>query len=166
MMPKLIGKTTTTTKQKTTPKKMKEMGQWVGLSEQKPIVGKTNHLHGCLFSRFNNCCSLSCKRIWLKQLFASLLIIFIYLFLFWSRWIRLTWTMIFEAWSPVTWVTFTRCAIMIWSGIVTRTCTASCSIATGLATGWPCSPVRPHSINWGTCKNRFLIIIAVMNNMR
>ena len=168
MMPKLIETTTTTTttKQKTTPKKMKEMGQWVGLSEQKPIFGKTNHLHGCLFSCFNNCCSLSCKRIWLKQLFASLLIIFIYLFLFWSSWIRLTWTMIFEARSRVTWVTFTRCATMIWSGIVTRTRTDSGSIATGLATGWPCSPVRPHSINWGTCKNRFLIIIAVMNNMK
>lgn len=166
MMSKLIETTTTTTKQKTTPKKMKEMGQWVGLSEQKPIFGKTNDLHGCLFSCFNNCCSLSCKRMWLKQLFASLLIIFIYLFLFWSSWNRLTWTMIFEARSPVTWVTFTRCATMIWSGIVTRTRTASRSIATGLATGWPCSPVRPHSINWGTCKNRFLIIIAVMNNMK
>ena len=155
MMPKLIEKTTTTTKQKRTPQK-----RW------KKWVNELGYLHGCLFSCFNNCCSLSCKRIWLKQLFASLPIIFIYLFLFWSRWIRLTWTMIFEARSRVTWVTFTRCAIVSWSGIVTRTRTASCSIATGLATGWPCSPVRPHCINWGTCKNRFLIIIAVMNNMK
>ena len=82
MMPKLIEKTTTTTKQKTTQKKMKEMGQWVGLSEQKPIFGKTNHLHGCLFSCFNNCRSLSCKRIWLKQLFASLLIVSLFIYFY------------------------------------------------------------------------------------
>ena len=81
MMSKLIETTTTITKQKTTPKKMKEMGQWVGLSEQKPIFGKTNHLHGCLFSCFNNCCSLSCKIIWLKQrLHLYLLFLFIYFY--------------------------------------------------------------------------------------
>lgn len=129
--------------------------QWVGLSEQKPIFGKTNHLRGCLPSCFNNCCSPR-TTICIST--------YLLLLLFWRNVIRLTWTMIFEAWSPVNWVTFTRCATMSWSGIVTRTWTASRSIATGLTTRWPCSPVRPHSINWG--KDKFLIITVIMKNMK
>ena len=71
MMPKLIEKTTTTTKQKRTPQK-----RW------KKWVNELGCLHGCLFSCFNNCCSLSCKRIWLKQLFASLLIVFLFIYFY------------------------------------------------------------------------------------